>query len=92
MQANIRMPRRGVHRTLSTPNNNATRYGDPHLRSRTDQGQPHISFEHLVFLVSALAQGEELTLANCEECGALTVGERISCKARRCLHCAAAQR
>ena len=52
---------------------------------------PHISFEHLVFLVSALAQGEELTLANCEECGALTVGERISLKARRCLHCAGAQ-
>jgi hypothetical protein len=52
---------------------------------------PHISFEHLVFLVSALAQGEELTLANCEECGALTVGERISFKARRCRHCAGAQ-
>jgi hypothetical protein len=51
---------------------------------------PHISFEHLVFLVSALAQGEELILANCEECGALTVGERISFKARRCLHCASA--
>jgi Flagellar transcriptional activator (FlhC) len=49
---------------------------------------PHISFEHLVFLVSALAQGEELTLANCEACGALTVGERISFKPRRCLHCA----
>ncbi|MEJ0007975.1 MAG: hypothetical protein WDM77_16825 [Steroidobacteraceae bacterium] len=52
---------------------------------------PHVSFEHLVFLVSALAQGEELTLANCEECGALAVGERISFKARRCLHCAGAR-
>ena len=49
---------------------------------------PHISFEHLVFLVSALAQGEELTLANCEECGALTVGERISFKAHHCPYCA----
>ncbi|HEV2700768.1 MAG TPA: hypothetical protein VGV09_03995 [Steroidobacteraceae bacterium] len=49
---------------------------------------PHISFEHLVFRVSALTQGEELTLAGCEDCGALTVGERISFKARRCLHCA----
>lgn len=49
---------------------------------------PHISFEHLVFLVRALAEGEELTLASCEECGALTVGDRISFKARRCLHCA----
>ncbi|MEJ0007967.1 MAG: hypothetical protein WDM77_16785 [Steroidobacteraceae bacterium] len=51
---------------------------------------PHISFEHLVFLVSALAAGEELILASCEDCGALTVGERISFKARRCLHCASA--
>jgi hypothetical protein len=51
---------------------------------------PHISFEHFVFLVSALAAGEELTLASCEDCGALTVGERISFKARRCLHCASA--
>jgi Flagellar transcriptional activator (FlhC) len=49
---------------------------------------PHISFEHLVFLVNALAKGEELTLASCEHCGALTVSERISFKARRCLYCA----
>jgi hypothetical protein len=53
--------------------------------------EPRISFEHLVFLVRALAQGEELTLANCEECGALTVGERITFKPRRCLHCAGTQ-
>ena len=49
--------------------------------------EPHISFEHLVFLVSALAAGDELTLASCEDCGALTVGDRISFKARHCLHC-----
>ncbi len=49
---------------------------------------PHISFEHFVFLVSALAAGEELTLASCEDCGALTVVDRISFKARQCLHCA----
>jgi hypothetical protein len=49
---------------------------------------PHISFEHLVFLVNALAEGEELTLASCEDCGALTVGDRISFKARHCLQCA----
>ena len=49
--------------------------------------EPHISFEHLVFLVSALAEGQELTLASCEDCGALTVGERISFKARQCLQC-----
>lgn len=50
--------------------------------------EPHISFEHLVFLVSALAAGEELILVNCEECGALIVGERISFRPRQCLHCA----
>ncbi len=51
---------------------------------------PHISFEHLVFLVCALAEGEELTLDSCEDCEALTVDDRISFKARRCLHCAKA--
>jgi hypothetical protein len=49
---------------------------------------PHISFEHLVFLVSALTDGEELTLASCQDCGALTVGDRITFKAHRCQHCA----
>jgi hypothetical protein len=49
--------------------------------------EPQISFEHLVFLVSALAAGDELTLAGCEDCGALTVGDRISFKAHHCLHC-----
>ncbi len=49
---------------------------------------PCISFENLVFLIRALAEGEELTLASCEDCGALTVAERISFKARQCLHCA----
>jgi hypothetical protein len=48
---------------------------------------PRISFEHLVFLVSALTGGEELQLANCELCGALTVVDRFSFKARRCPHC-----
>jgi hypothetical protein len=51
---------------------------------------PHISFEQLVFLVCALAEGEELTLASCEDCGALTVDDRIFLKARQCLHCAKA--
>jgi hypothetical protein len=49
---------------------------------------PHISFEHLVFLVSALAAGEELTLASCEDCGALAVVDRITFKAHRCQYCA----
>jgi hypothetical protein len=49
---------------------------------------PRISFENLVFLVRALAEGEELALAGCEDCGALTVVDRITFKAHRCLHCA----
>jgi hypothetical protein len=49
---------------------------------------PHISFEHLVFLVSALAEGEELTPANCEECGALIVADRMALRARQCPYCA----
>jgi hypothetical protein len=49
---------------------------------------PRISFENLVFLTRALAEGEELTLANCEDCGALTVGDRITFKAHRCPFCA----
>jgi hypothetical protein len=51
---------------------------------------PRISFEHLVFLVAALAGGEELAIANCELCGALTVIDRFTFKPHRCSHCASA--
>jgi hypothetical protein len=46
-----------------------------------------ISFEHAVFLVSALAQGEELALSNCCGCGALIVLDRAAFGAASCLHC-----
>jgi hypothetical protein len=49
---------------------------------------PPISFENLVFLVRALAEGHELELASCEECGALTVFDRITFKAHHCAYCA----
>jgi hypothetical protein len=49
---------------------------------------PHISFEHLVFLVSALAAGEELQLADCEDCGARAVTDRFTFKRHRCQLCA----
>jgi hypothetical protein len=49
---------------------------------------PRISFENSVFLVRALAEGHELTLANCEVCGALTVFDRITFKANHCPYCA----
>jgi hypothetical protein len=51
---------------------------------------PRITFEHLVFLVSALADSEELVLANCELCSALTVIDRFTFKPHRCSHCASA--
>ena len=49
-----------------------------------------ISFEHLVFFISALVGGEELATANCELCGALIVIDRFTFKAHRSLHCASA--
>ena len=49
---------------------------------------PRIRFGNLVFLVRALAEGEELALAGCEDCGALTVVDRITFEAHRCPHCA----
>ena len=48
-----------------------------------------ISFEHLVYLVSALARGDELKLSECSACGALLVTERITLAPPRCLYCAA---
>jgi len=47
-----------------------------------------ISFEHAVFLIHALADGEELTLGRCEDCGAFTVIDRTELKARHCSYCA----
>jgi Flagellar transcriptional activator (FlhC) len=46
-----------------------------------------ISFEHAYFLVSSLARGELLRLANCSECGCLMVTERLPLRTTRCHHC-----
>jgi hypothetical protein len=46
-----------------------------------------ISFEHAVFLVTALARGDELAISNCEGCGAVIVLDRATCGAPSCLHC-----
>jgi hypothetical protein len=45
-----------------------------------------ISFEHAVFLVTALARGDELALSNCGGCGAVIVLDRAAVGARCCLH------
>jgi hypothetical protein len=49
---------------------------------------PQISFEHAVFLVTALARGDELLLARCDDCGSLFVADRLSLRGMRCPHCA----
>jgi hypothetical protein len=49
---------------------------------------PLISFEHAVFLLSALARADELTLAACRDCGAAMVADRWSLRAPRCALCA----
>lgn len=47
-----------------------------------------ISFEHLVYLFTALNRGDELRLASCAGCGAVLVAERTALKEARCLYCA----
>ena len=47
-----------------------------------------ISFEHAVFLASALARGDQLRLGTCGRCGSLMVTERIALRIVRCPHCA----
>jgi hypothetical protein len=47
-----------------------------------------ISFEHMVYLHSALSRGDELALASCGSCGALLVAERVALVAPRCTYCA----
>jgi hypothetical protein len=50
-----------------------------------------ISFEHAVFLATALARGDQLRLGGCCDCGALLVIERFPLRAARCHHCAGLQ-
>lgn len=48
---------------------------------------PRISFEHAVFLVTALARGDELRATHCTDCSGLIVVDRLATQARRCLAC-----
>ncbi|HEY6452470.1 MAG TPA: hypothetical protein VIX87_07705 [Steroidobacteraceae bacterium] len=50
--------------------------------------EPLISFEHAVFLLIALARGDELMLGGCRECNAMLVTDRWSLRAPRCIVCA----
>ncbi len=46
-----------------------------------------ISFEHAVFLTTALVRGDQLRLDTCIECGSLVVIERFPMRDPRCHHC-----
>ncbi|HTQ37041.1 MAG TPA: hypothetical protein VMH77_08395 [Steroidobacteraceae bacterium] len=48
-----------------------------------------ISFEHAVFLVTALARGDELRAGPCADCTGLIVLDRYSPGLRRCMACEA---
>ncbi len=47
-----------------------------------------ISFEHAVFLTSALTRGDLLRLGGCAGCGCLIVTERFPAREQRCQLCA----
>jgi hypothetical protein len=47
-----------------------------------------ITFEHAVFLATALTRGNQLRLTGCSGCGGLMVAERFALRAQRCHHCA----
>ena len=49
-----------------------------------------ISFEHAVFLATALTRADQLRLAGCAGCGSLIVTERFPARGARCLLCAGA--
>jgi hypothetical protein len=50
-----------------------------------------ISFEHAVFLASALTHADQLRLAGCAGCGTVIVTERFPLRAQRCPLCASSQ-
>jgi len=50
-----------------------------------------ITFEHAVFLVTAIARGDELKLGGCTECGSLLVVDALTLNPPRCQHCIASK-
>jgi hypothetical protein len=49
--------------------------------------QAFISFEHAVFLLTALVRGDELTMSGCRDCAALLIIDRWSLRSERCAQC-----
>jgi len=50
-------------------------------------GAPRISFEHTVFLVTALARGDELSATRCADCRGLILVDRGAVPNRHCFAC-----
>ena len=50
-------------------------------------GTPRIGFEHAVFLVTALARGDELAASRCTGCRALILVDQGAVPVRRCMAC-----
>jgi hypothetical protein len=57
---------------------------------RLELPSAQISFEHAVFLATALARGDQLRLDNCGSCGGFVVIEPFQMRSPRCSYCAAA--
>ena len=55
-------------------------------------GEPQISFEHAVFLLSALHSSDELRVAHCRECCGVLVTDRLTLRTPVCNDCAGARR
>jgi hypothetical protein len=49
--------------------------------------QAFISFEHAVFLLTALVRGDELILSGCRDCAAVLIIDRWSLRSARCAQC-----
>ncbi|MGH8207013.1 MAG: hypothetical protein ACRETK_09560 [Steroidobacteraceae bacterium] len=52
-------------------------------------GEPLLGFEHAVFLLTALAQADELICGACRDCRAIVVVDRWSLRPPRCTVCTA---
>jgi hypothetical protein len=50
-------------------------------------GESQISFEHAVFLLSALLSGDELRVAHCRGCSSVLVTDRLTLRIPVCNEC-----
>jgi hypothetical protein len=49
--------------------------------------ESHISFEHAVYLLSALHAGDELRVAHCRDCNGMLVTDRLALRTPMCNEC-----